>query len=378
MILSNSFFYAESGGQLSDTGYITTSTGLCFIKCVKKVKGVFIHEVKVVSGEILDNTIGYCYINIKQRNNLSANHTTTHILNAVLKKVLNYSIIQKGSKISNNKLRFDFSYFEKISNKQIYQIEGIINCIIRRNIKIQRIKTTFKKSNTLNTLKLINKNYSKNISLIKLKDLSLELCGGTHSNRTGDIGSFKVTSNKHISTGIQRFEAITSFCAVDLFQKRSSLLNNIESVRKKGPSTLFNNISKLIKYKLIIQENVKNTNSIPLNYTFVRDNSIKLQNLTFFFLVENGTRERNIKDFAYNTLTKSMYDIVVSNKIDYIRLCAGLKKAKFLRVEFIKHLKILYKIHGKIAMGNTYFNDEKYLIDRIKEYVIQYKCSRYK
>jgi alanyl-tRNA synthetase len=381
MILSNSLFYAESGGQLSDIGYVTTVTGLCFVRCVKKAKGIFIHEITVISGKILNYTLGYCYINIKYRNNLSANHTTTHILNAVLKKVLNYSIIQKGSKVSYNKLRFDFSYFKKISNKQIYQIESVINCIFRRNIKIQRIKTTLKKSRSLNTLKLANKNYNKNISLIKLKNLSLELCGGTHSNRTGDIGSFKVISNKHISTGIQRLEAITSFYSVDLLQKRNSILNNMTISRTKDKLTLFRNLSKLIDYKETIQESVKRIHFNTLNRTYDQTNSIKLQNLEFFFSVENNMRKKSEKDLVREKLTcdtSTKYCITISNTVDSINLCTGLKETKFLKIEFIKHLRVLYDIHDKFMFGNTYLKDEKYLIDRIKEYVIKYKCSIYK
>ncbi|WP_027398595.1 alanine--tRNA ligase [Anaerovorax odorimutans] len=248
VILDKTPFYAESGGQASDTGVIYNDNCRLGVSSVSKLKGLFLHKVKVISGELnIGNEVTGAVDKIN-RNNTARNHTATHILHKALRQVLGKHIEQAGSNVTSDSLRFDFSHFEAISKENLEKVETIVNEKISEflPVKVEEMKI----ADALNkgVTALFGEKYGDIVRVVSVGEYSLELCGGTHVDNSGQIGAFKIISENGVAAGVRRIEAVT---AMGLYKKSNE---NEQIIQSAGDSLKTNTAGILTKINNLIDE----------------------------------------------------------------------------------------------------------------------------
>lgn len=212
IVLEETPFYAESGGQVADIGEIFNENFRVKINEVQKENDVYFHFGKLVSGAINSEDV-FAEIDEENRKNIARNHTATHLLHKALREILGKHIQQKGSLVSPDHLRFDFTHFQQVSQRELVLIERIVNRKIRECIPLKIEIKEIEEARKEGAIALFGEKYDENVRVVSIGDYSKELCGGIHLNFTGEIGFFKITSESSIAAGIRRIEAITGFAA---------------------------------------------------------------------------------------------------------------------------------------------------------------------
>ncbi|WP_417807142.1 alanine--tRNA ligase [Thioclava sp.] len=237
-------FYAESGGQVGDQGMIVTETGKARVSDTKKVAGVFIHFADVIEGEIAVGQGARLEVDHARRSAIRANHSATHLLHEALRRALGDHVAQRGSLNAADRLRFDFSHNKAMSAEEITKIEREVNEFIRQNTPVETRIMTPDDARGLGAQALFGEKYGDEVRVVSMGKqtgsgkgargdvYSLELCGGTHVTRTGDIGSFVLTGETASSAGVRRIEALTGDAAMSELRRRDLLLSDIESLLK--------------------------------------------------------------------------------------------------------------------------------------------------
>jgi alanyl-tRNA synthetase len=229
LIFSITPFYAESGGQVGDTGYIQNENETIYITDTKKEHGVIVH----FADKLPVNLHGKfnAHVDVAKRNAIMSNHSATHLLHAALRKVLGTHVEQKGSLVNEAHLRFDFSHFAKVTEAEIMEIEQIVNQKIRENILRDVKVLPIDEAKSLGAMALFGEKYADVVRVVTFDPTySVELCGGTHVSATGNIAMFKITSEGAVAAGIRRIEAITGKKAEQFFQKEGEQLHQIKNL----------------------------------------------------------------------------------------------------------------------------------------------------
>ena len=245
IVLDQTSFYGESGGQVGDIGTIFSKDLEVFVDNVVRKKNVFLHYGLVKKGLL---TIGQkikTKVNAANRTKAAANHTATHLLQSALKTVVNQSVGQKGSLVAFNKLRFDFNSSHPISKDQLSKVETLVNSWIMENHSLN-IKT-MSKSEALEkgAVAMFGEKYDDEVRVVDVPGVSMELCGGTHVKTTSELGCFKIISEEGISAGVRRIEALSGQSAFDYFSDRNSLVNQLSDLLKANPNQLFDRVNNL-------------------------------------------------------------------------------------------------------------------------------------
>jgi len=246
IFLDKTSFYPESGGQIGDIGELYHKKSRFIVENTKKYGDTIGHYGKLISGKIIVNDSIYSKINHVYRNAIQLNHSATHLLHAALQKVLGKNAIQKGSLVSNTHLRFDFSYSGNINLSQIQNIENIINKKIRSNDLIKIKNLSLEEAKKKKAIALFDYKYQSSVRVVFIKDFSIELCGGTHTKRTGNIGLFKIIEQSSVSSGIKRIEAVTGQQAIDYLHIKDNDMQNISFLLKCQNSKITEKIKKII------------------------------------------------------------------------------------------------------------------------------------
>ena len=268
-------FYGESGGQLGDIGNIKWESGEALVLDTKKFENLIIHFVKVIEGVLkVDNEVTM-KIDLDRRNSLKIHHSATHLLHESLRRNLGEHISQKGSLVAPDKLRFDISHNKPISNKDIEIIEKEINDKIRENIEVSTEIMAIEDAQNAGALALFGEKYGDEVRVVKMQNnandkYSIELCGGTHVSRTGDIGMFKIISESALGSGIRRIEAVAGKAALDVFQNYNNLIDEISSEMRVSSENLKDRITSLISDKKILEKQIINLNK-KLNTSDISD-----------------------------------------------------------------------------------------------------------
>ncbi|CAL4322530.1 Alanine--tRNA ligase [Buchnera aphidicola (Periphyllus testudinaceus)] len=380
IILDKTPFYPESGGQIGDVGIIKSKNGIFKVNKTKKYGNLIIHYGEVISGKIKKNDIVISKINIKKRKLIEKNHTSVHLLNSALKIILGKDITQKGSLIKPYKIRFDFTYFKNLNFIKINKIENLVNKFIRKNIKIKKFTTTFKKSQKKKIIFLSNKIYKKNVRVISINPFSSELCNGTHVNRTGKILIFKIISTKSISFGVKRITAVTYKKAFSYIQKKEKIIEKINKIINYKNSNLINQIKKIVKEKKeITTENKK----IIKKYIYLKAKKISKKNI----IIKNKNIIFKILNKEKNSYIKKIIDELQKKFQSIIIVLININKKIIFTIKISKNLTsiiqankllllILKKINGKgggnknIAEGvGSFYKLDKKKINQIKKII---------
>ncbi len=243
IILDKTPFYAESGGQLADIGYIKSDGFKIEVYDCKKLNDVLhIHECKVLEGEVKVGDSCLAEIDVPHRLSTAKNHTTTHLLHKSLRTVLGNHVEQAGSLVSSDRLRFDFSHFKPLTEEEIRTIERNVNEAVWEAMDVSTIETDMAKAKKMGAMALFGEKYGNTVRVIKVDDYSTELCGGTHVKNTGQIGMFKILSENGIAAGVRRIEAITGEKLYKYMLEKESLINSVKSALKSTEEDLIKKI----------------------------------------------------------------------------------------------------------------------------------------
>ena len=245
VILDNTPFYAESGGQIGDIGRLE-GNGFCFdVKDTQKYGQVFGHIGELTQGSLSVGQSVNAVVDDVRRQRISLNHSATHLLHAALRQVLGEHVAQKGSLVSDTLLRFDFAQHEAISKAQLAEVERIVNQQVRANNPIQTDIMALEAAKAKGAMALFGEKYSEQVRVLTMGDFSIELCGGIHAKRTGDIGLFKIVTETAVAAGIRRIEAITGETAIEWLQHQQTLLNQSAELLKSDVNSVTDKISLL-------------------------------------------------------------------------------------------------------------------------------------
>ena len=297
IILDKTPFYAESGGQIGDQGILDSEMGEFYVSDTIKIKkDVFGHIGKVKSGFLKVNQKIKAQIDNKRRDDIRRNHSVTHLLHKALKIVLGDHVEQKGSLVDNQKTRFDFSHTKPISNEELNKIESIVNNEILMNTKTNTEMMPIDKAKTSGALMLFGEKYESDVRVLTIGN-SMELCGGTHVQNTGDIGLFKIYSETGVASGVRRIEGVSGYNLMNLLNEQINLINRISkdlnTNTKEMPSKI-SSILKQIKDNEKIQTQLKS--QLALNHTDELINkTIKINDYDFLSEVIDGQEPNELR-----------------------------------------------------------------------------------
>lgn len=245
VVLDSTPFYAESGGQIGDTGTFEFNDRSAKVIDTQKIGSAFVHKV-VLKTELKVGDSVNVIVDSNRREAIKLNHSATHLLHAALRKILGGHVTQKGSLVDAEKLRFDFSHFEGISASTLCTIENSVNQQIRANHDLTTTLMDVEQAKEAGALALFGEKYDDEVRVVQMGSFSIELCGGTHVNRTGDIGLLKIVSEGGISSGVRRIEAITGQAALDYVHKDADSLFTVASLLKSDKANVIRKTEQLI------------------------------------------------------------------------------------------------------------------------------------
>jgi len=256
VVLDKTPFYGESGGQAGDCGLLEVNTSVFRVDTTQKQAGdQFLHRGIVIAGSLSLNQTCLAKVDMNNRKATELNHSATHLLHAALRKTLGEHVVQKGSLVNSERLRFDFAHFEPVTESELNTIEQLVNDHIRLNDPV--IAEVMDKESAMQegAMALFGEKYGDEVRVLKIGDFSVELCGGTHVNRSGDIGLFKIVSETGVAAGIRRIEAVTGKSAMDWLDSREKALSLIAGLMKAPQDKAYEKVEQLVeKYKQLEKE----------------------------------------------------------------------------------------------------------------------------
>ena len=244
IISDKTSFYAEGGGEVADTGYIISDNAKAKVYDVQKKKDVFIHYVEIVEGEL---TTGEALFKVdkERRIDITRNHTATHLLDQALRNILNSEVKQAGSLVDEEKLRFDFTYPNALSDEEIKCIEDEINEKIREQLPVKKEIMSYKESEEIGAIGLFEDKYKDKVRVVSIADYSKELCGGCHVNNSSEVLMFKIIQESSAASGIRRIEAVTGRKVYEYLNKNLGLINVVSKILKTSPNNILSRAESL-------------------------------------------------------------------------------------------------------------------------------------
>lgn len=245
IVLDRTPFYGESGGQVGDSGLISSELCQFEVADTQKYGQVFGHIGQLVSGSLSVGDKVSATVNAERRHAITLNHSATHLLHSALREVLGNHVAQKGSLVSENTLRFDFSQPEAISKAQLEEIERIVNRKVRENIQVTIAEMGIEEAKAKGAMALFGEKYGDVVRVVDMTEFSIELCGGTHVKHTGEIGLFKIVSEGAVAAGVRRVEAVTGENALQWLHSLQQVVQQSAELLKADSHSLAEKISQL-------------------------------------------------------------------------------------------------------------------------------------
>ena len=250
-------FYGEAGGQVGDTGRITgDDLDMEISDTIKDPTGLVIHKGKIISGSIKKGETVTLNVDRAKRNATEINHTATHLLHFALRKVLGDHVKQAGSLVAPDRFRFDFTHFSLTDFETLNEIETLVNERIRENIPVKIVEMDAEEAFKSDATALFEEKYGDLVRVISLGDFSKELCGGTHTDLTGNIGLFRIIDESSVASGVRRIEAVTGSAALAYSQKNSKILQDTANLLRENPDAVPQRIEKILSLQKSLEKEV--------------------------------------------------------------------------------------------------------------------------
>ncbi len=245
VVLNQTPFYAESGGQQGDSGSLTSTDGSFQVSVTKKYGSHFGHEGKLGMGQLTIGDTVNARVEGPRRSATALNHSATHLLHAALRAVLGDHVTQKGSLVTHERTRFDFSHPQPVTATEMAEIEAMVNLAIRRNDDVVTRLMPIEEAKAAGAMALFGEKYDDEVRVLSMGEFSVELCGGTHVSRTGDIGLFKITTESGVASGVRRIEAVTGEGALNHVHALEATLNQAAGLLKTGSDAVLSKIEQM-------------------------------------------------------------------------------------------------------------------------------------
>jgi alanyl-tRNA synthetase len=333
VVLAQSSFYGESGGQVGDNGILNNQTTNFEVNNTQKQKsGAFEHHGMLNSGTLkVGDAIG-ASVDKNRRKRIARNHSATHLLHAALRSVLGETVTQKGSLVDGDKLRFDFSHDEVISKADLDKIESMVNRKILGNTKVYTDVTDIETAKKNGAMALFGEKYGDTVRVLTMgkDDFSVELCGGTHVERLGDIGLFRITSEGGIAAGVRRIEAMTGYDAYQFDNQTQDSLNEIAQMTKSSNAQVVEKVTQLIKQQKELEKKISSfQKQLASNQGDDLVNQAKdVNGVKLLSTVVEGVSGKDLRDIADKLKDKLGSAVVVLAAVsgDKVSLVAGVTK----------------------------------------------------
>ncbi|VFP87515.1 Alanine--tRNA ligase [Candidatus Erwinia haradaeae] len=353
IILDCTPFYPEGGGQVGDQGTLTAHNHTCFIiKNTKKYAQAIGHIGTLTHGRLSKGDTVLAQVDKENQISIRLNHSATHLLQAALRLILGPKVTQKGSLINAQYLRFDFSYDQPMTQAETREVEAIVNKQIRRNLPIEVHIMELNKAITLGAMALFTEKYDQYVRVLKIDDFSIELCGGTHAQRTGDIGLFHITSESGSASGVRRIEAVTGEEALSKIYHPYDALSDIAQLLRVNHRNLYKKVSSLIDCVQTLEkktQNLQHQQAIQESL-LLRKKAIEIKNIQIVISHVNVSEPKILRILVDNLKHHLGSAIIVLATISNgkVSLVTGVTKDLTHHTTATELLKYLAKqIHGK-------------------------------
>ncbi len=262
VVLDHTPFYAESGGQIGDTGVLLGANGRFIVRDTQKIGASFAHHRR--AGEwraACRQTSIEAQVDRERRKAIALNHSATHLLHAALRKVLGKHVEQKGSLVAADRLRFDFSHTQALTQDEMHQVEELVNSAIRDNEPAETRVMALDDAVAAGAMSLFGEKYESDVRVLSIGDFSMELCGGTHVERAGDIGLFKIIGESGVAAGVRRVEAVTGQAAYEWVVRTDQVLRDIAAMLRGSREDVDEKVRELVERSRRLEKEVQQLKS---------------------------------------------------------------------------------------------------------------------
>ncbi len=330
VVLSSTPFYAESGGQIGDTGVLTSGDHSFTVVDTQKSGKASVHYGSVQAGEFKVGDAVDAHVDADRRQAIRRNHSATHLMHAALRGVLGDHVQQKGSLVAPDRLRFDFSHYEGVTVEQIDEIEALVNDEIRKNVAAETKLMSYDDAVASGAMALFGEKYDEEVRVLRLGEFSVELCGGTHVDRTGDIGVFKITSEGGVASGVRRIEAVTGKGALEWLDTRQQALDNIARLLRSQPEQASAKVEQLLRRNKELEKELAAAKQALVTGS-AGDRSADVQEVAGINVLAtriDGADAKTLREAVDRYKDKLQSAIVVLGSVDdgVVRLAAGVTK----------------------------------------------------
>ena len=330
VILSSTPFYAESGGQIGDTGSLLEKGNLFRVQDTQKSGRAIVHIGVVEKGELKIGDELEATVDAERRQAIRLNHSATHLMHAALRAVLGDHVQQKGSLVAPDRLRFDFSHYEAVTDDQVVAIEALVNDEIRKNVVAKTTVMNYDDAVASGAVALFGEKYGDEVRVLNFGDFSVELCGGTHVDRTGDIGMFKITSEGGIASGVRRVEAVTGKGALEWLAAQQHALENIAKLLRSQPNQVSGKVEQLLKRnKQLEKELTQAKQALAMGSSGDHfDNVQEIDGIKVLATRIDGADAKTLRDAVDRYKDKLQSAVIVLGSVDkgVVRIAAGVTK----------------------------------------------------
>jgi len=330
IILSSTPFYAESGGQIGDQGILVETGKLFHVIDTQNSASAIVHYGAVEHGDIKIGDNLDAIVDDDRRQAIRLNHSATHLMHAALRQVLGDHVQQKGSLVAPDRLRFDFSHYEAVTAEQLTRIEQLVNDEIRCNVEAQTKLMSHDDAMQSGAMALFGEKYGDEVRVLRFGDFSVELCGGTHVERTGDIGVFKITSEGGIASGVRRIEAVTGKGALEWIDARQRTLDELAGMLRSQPELAATKVEQLQKRVRDLEKELVAAKQ-ALVTGGATDHTADIQEIAGIKVLAtrmDGADAKTLRDAVDRFKDKLQNAVVVLGAVDdgKVRLAAGVTK----------------------------------------------------
>jgi alanyl-tRNA synthetase len=261
VVLNHTPFYAESGGQVGDTGSLSGNFGRFTVRDTQKSASAFIHVGLLETGTLRVGDRVEARVDAERRHSIALNHSATHLLHAALRKVLGTHVEQKGSLVAADRLRFDFSHTKAVTSEELQKIEELVNSEIRGNEPAETRVMALDDARAAGAMSLFGEKYDSDVRVLRIGNFSMELCGGTHVERAGDVGFFKITGESGVAAGIRRIEAVTGQAAYDWVVRTDRILKDVAGLLRGSREDVDEKVRELVDRAKRLEKEVQQLKS---------------------------------------------------------------------------------------------------------------------